>query len=87
MRLDLHALLRSHKNLFAVHMRGEMYSLLRNPAQAGKRKHLKAAAIREDRPIPVKKLVDAAHIVDHVVPRTDMQVIGIGKLDLTAHVI
>ena len=68
-------------------MGGEMHALLRDSAKSRKREYLKAAAVREHRPIPVKKFMDAAHIVNDVVPRTHMQMIGVGKLHLTADLV
>ena len=44
--LDAHALLRPHKDAVSIQMRGEGHALLLDFSQAGKGKHLKAAAVR-----------------------------------------
>ena len=43
--LDLHALLRSHKDLVSVNMGTEGYALFLDLAKTGKGKYLKAAGI------------------------------------------
>ena len=83
-RLDLHALLRAHEDLVAVDVRGEIHTLLLDPAQACQREYLKSAGICQDRPVPRHKAVQAAQIVHEAVTGSQMQMVGVGKLDLTA---
>ena len=44
--------------------------------------YLEAAGIRKDGPVPVHKLVEAAELLNQLVPRSHMKVVGIGKLHL-----
>ena len=85
--LDLHAFLRSHKNTSAVYVRCELYAFLTDLAELREGEYLKAAAIRQNGSVPIEKLVDAAHIADNVVTRTNVEMVGIGELDLTADLI
>ena len=68
-------------------MRGEIYSLLADFAQRGKGEHLKSAAVRKDRVLPARKALKSAHIVNKSVTGSQMQVISIGKHDLTAYLL
>ena len=85
-RLNAHALLRSHEDAPAVEVRGECHALFFDFAQARKGKYLKPAAVGQDRAVPVHKLVEAAHLSNHIVAGAQMQVVRVGKLDLTAEV-
>ena len=55
-----------------------------DPAQGSKRKDLKTAAVGKDRTIPGHKAVQSAHITDQTIARANMQMVGIGELDLAA---
>lgn len=55
-------------------------------SQARKGKYLKPAAVSQDRAVPVHKLVEAAHLAHHIVTGAQMQVVRVGKLDLTAEI-
>ena len=68
----------------AVDVRGEIHTLLLDPAQACQREYLKSAGIRQDRPVPRHETVQAAQIVHEPVAGAQMQMVGVGKLDLTA---
>ena len=76
--LDLHTLLRAHKNLAAVYMGMEMYAFLFDLSQSGQRKHLKSAGIRQDRFVPYHKFMQAAKVFDQLIARADMQMVCIG---------
>ena len=80
--LNLHTLLRSHKDLSPVNMGIEIDSLFFDLSKLCKGKDLKAAGICEDRPVPVHELMKTAHGFHLVVARTHMQMIRIGKLYL-----
>ena len=82
--LDLHGLLRSHEDPTSVDMGGEGDALLRYLTQAGQRKDLKSAAVGEDGAIPVHKPVQSAQLPHHPVSRPQVEVVGVGQLDLTA---
>ena len=45
---------------------------------------LKSAGVRQDRAVPRHKTVQAAQIVHEAVTGSQMQMVGVGKLDLTA---
>ena len=82
--LDLHALLGPHENLFAVHVGGKIDPLLLDAAQFCQREDLKAAAIGQNGAVPVHKLVQSPHLADQPVAGADMEMVGVGKLHLTA---
>ena len=82
--LDPHALLRAHKDLVPVQMGGEGHALLLDFPQTGQREDLKAAGIGQDGSVPRHELVQAAHVAHHLVAGTQVQMIGVGKLDLRA---
>ena len=84
--LDLHGFLRAHKDPVPVDMAGEGDALLLDLPQRGQRKHLKATGVRQNRPIPIHKFMEAAHLPHHLVTGTEMQVVGVGQLDLAAHI-
>ena len=82
--LDAHALLRAHEDMAPVDMGIEFDALLRDFTKGRQGEDLKAAAVGEDRSIPGHKAVQPAELFDERVPRADMEMIGIGKLHLTA---
>lgn len=81
-RLDLHTLLRSHKNLSPVDMRRKRNTFLLYLTQLGQGKDLKSPRICKDRAVPVHKLMKAPEFLDQPVPRPHMEMIGVGKLHL-----
>ena len=80
--LNLHAFLGSHKNTGTVEVRAELYALLGNLAQLGKGENLKSAAVGKNGAFPVHKLAKSSHLADEPVTRTDVQMVGVGELDL-----
>ena len=70
----------------AVEVRGEGDALLPDLAQSRKGEHLEAAGVRQDRAVPVHELMQSAHLAHHIVAGAQMQVVRVGKLDLTAEV-
>ena len=82
--LDAHGLFRTHKNLMSVDVRGKCDPFLSNVAQSSQGKHLESSAVREHRAIPSHEAVQPTHSLYHVIPRTQVQVIRIGQLHLTA---
>ena len=49
-------------NQMPVRVRVKTHALLCDPAQAGERKHLKAARIRQNRMRPIHETMQAAHV-------------------------
>ena len=71
----------------AVQMGGKRHALLGDLPQAGQRKHLKSAGIRQNRAVPGHELVQSSHGLNHLVAGTQVQVIGVAKLNLSADVL
>ena len=82
--LDLHTLLRTHKDAVAVQMGGKGHAFLRDLAQLGKAEHLESAAVGQDGPVPAGKFVQTAHIGYQLITRTQMQVVGVAEHHLGA---
>ena len=85
--LNLHTLLRPHKDAVPVQMGGEGHALLGDLAQLCQTEHLKSAAVGQDRPVPAGKLVQAAHIRYQLVAGTQMQMVGVAQHDLRADIL
>ena len=83
--LDLHGLLRAHENLPPVNMGGKIDALLLDLAQGRKREHLESAGVRQDRAIPVHKLMEPSHLTHQLITGPQVEVVSVGKFDLTAH--
>ena len=81
-RLNLHTLFRSHKNLSSVNMGIEVYTLFLNLSESGKRKHLESTGISKDRLVPGHKLVQPAKLFHYLISRTHMQMISIRQFHL-----
>jgi hypothetical protein len=62
----------------------EFDALFRNFPELGKRKNLETAAVGENRTVPAHEVVKSAEVPDEFVTRPNMQVISIGKDNLTA---
>ena len=71
----------------AVHVAIEAHALLLYFSQLGQGKNLKAAAVREDRPVPGHEAVQTAEAFYEPVARADVEVIGVGQLDLAAYIL
>ena len=85
--LDAHGLLGAHEDLAAVDVGGEGDALLLDLAQRGQGEHLEPAGVREDGAVPVHELVEPPHLPDDVVAGPQVQVVGVGELDLAAHLL
>jgi hypothetical protein len=83
--LDLHTLLGTHKNALTVYVRCELYAFFGNLTKLRKRKHLESAAVGKYGTVPIHKLMKSTELIDKLVSGTDMKMIGIGKLNLTAN--
>ena len=60
------------------------YAFLLDLAQGRQRKHLKAAGVGQHRTVPAHEFVQTAHLLDDLVARPDVQMIGVGQLNLAA---
>ena len=67
-----------------VHMGIEVYALFLDLAQLRKGKDLESAGVGQDRSVPAHELMQPAHIADQLVARADVEMVGVGKLDLAA---
>lgn len=85
--LDAHALLRPHKDPASVDVGGESDALLGDLSQSGQGEHLEPAGVGENGAVPVHKLVEAAHLLHNAVTGTEMEMIGVGQLNLAAHIL
>ena len=80
--LDLHAFLRSHKDLVSVDMGAEVDAFLLDLPEGGQGKYLKSAGVRQHRSVPVHEPAQAPELPDQLISGTDMKVIGVGQLHL-----
>ena len=53
-------------------------------AKLCKGENLKPAAVGKNRLIPIKELVDTAKLINNVLAGANVQMVGVGKLHLTA---
>ncbi len=58
-------------------MRVKIYPFILYFIQFGKRKNLKPAAVRKDRPVPVHKLVKSARLFYELIAGTKIQMISV----------
>ena len=82
MGLYLHALLRTDEQAPAVDVAREVHAFFLDLAQLRQGEHLESAAVRQYRLVPVHELVQSAHLVYHIVPRAEVQMVGIAQLHL-----
>ena len=64
-----------------------MYAFFFDLAEFCKGKHLESAGVRQDRTLPVHKLVKSSKLLHNLVTRTYMEMISIGKLHLCSDLI
>ena len=77
--LDLHTLLRAHKDAVAVQMGSKGHAFLRDLTQLGQAEHLESAAVGQDGAVPAGKFVQAAHIGYQLITGAQMQVVGVAE--------
>ena len=82
--LNLHGLLRPHKDAAPVDVGGEGDPFLLDLAQARQGEHLEPARVGQDRAVPPHEPVQAAHLPHHLVAGAQVKVVGVGQLYLTA---
>ena len=85
--LDLHSLFGRQRMWRTVQVRTEFETVFPHPSQALEAHHLIAAAIGKDRTRPAHELVQAAQVADQFVPRTQVEVIGVGENNLGANLL
>ena len=66
----------------AVNMTGELDAVIADTVQCTERKHLVAAAVGQNRPVPAHQPVQIAERFDHVRSRPQQHVVRIGQHDL-----
>ncbi|MNC46914.1 hypothetical protein D3C75_959480 [compost metagenome] len=66
-------------------MGAERHTLLRNLAHLAQAEYLKAAAVREDRAVPVHELVQPACLADDLMAGAEKQVIRIAQNNMGIH--
>lgn len=82
--LNTHGLLRTHEDTPAIDVGGKGNALFRDLPQPGEGKDLKAAGVGEDRAVPVHEFVKSSQLPHHIVSGTQVEVVGVGELDLAA---
>ena len=80
--LDLHALLRPHKNAVTVQVGVEGNALLGDLAQLGQAEHLEPTAVGQDGTVPLSEFVQTAHLGHQLVTGAQMQMVGVAQHDL-----
>lgn len=80
--MNLHTFLRPHKNLSSIYMGLKIHSLFFDFSKPCQGKHLESSRIRENRPVPVHKLMEASHLFHHLISRSHVKVVRIGKFYL-----
>ena len=83
--LDFHGFLRPEKQQRAVQVRTELDAVLLDLADFREAENLEAAAVGQNRPVPIHELVQPAGGADDVEAGPDVQVIGVAENDLRAH--
>ena len=80
--LGVHVVLRGKGMAGAVDVRGEPAAFLGELADRSEGEDLEAAAVREDGPIPMLELVQAAGLPEGVQAGTEVEVVGVAEDDL-----
>ena len=70
-----------------IEVRGKRHALFLDLSQSRKRKHLESAAVGQDRAVPAHEFMETAHLPHHIIAGAQMQMVGVGKLDLTAEIL
>ena len=84
--MHLHRHLGRKKFLRSVDMRSKRRSILSDLPQITKAKHLKSAAVREDRTVPMHKAMQAPRFPHQFHARTKKEVIGVAENDPCAKI-
>ena len=84
--LHVHDRFRRKEVLAAVDMGAEHHAVFLNIVDLRKRKHLKSAAVGQNRAIPVHEFVQAACLLHELVPGPKIEVVRVAEDDVRAHV-
>ena len=82
--LHIHRVLGREEMAAAIEMRAEPHALIRNLAQLREAEDLKAAGVGEHGARPADEPMQSAHAPDRLVPRAQIEVIGVAENDLRA---
>ena len=80
-QLHIHHRLRREHVRIAVQVRPEQHPRIGHFAQSAQAEHLETARVRQDCARPVHEAVQPAEPLDHLVPRPQVEMIGIGQQD------
>jgi hypothetical protein len=81
--LNLHRFFRAQEQERAIEMRTEFDAVSFDFADSGEAEDLEAAAVGQDRELPIDEVVKATCGADDVHPGTDMEMIGVAEDDLS----
>ena len=82
--LDVEAVLHVEEQLVAVEVGTEVDAFVGDRAELREREDLEAAAVREDRLVPVHELMETAGGADDLAARAQVEVVGVAEQDLGA---
>ena len=82
--LHLHGLFGRKKVLAAVDIGGKLHARVGDFVELRQGKHLKAAAVRENGPVPIHEGVQAARLFHQLVAGAHVKVVGVGQNNLRA---
>ena len=85
-RLNVHTLLGPHKDFSAVDVGVKVNAFLLDVPKLCEGEYLKSAAVGEDWTVPARKLVKSAEGFNVAVARSEVQVIGVAKLNLALYI-
>ena len=84
--LNLHAHLRRHEQLVAIHRRRKGHPFFCDLAHRTQRPHLKTTTVGQDRFVPTLKAMQAAKALHHIQAGAHPQMKGVAQNDLCTHV-
>ena len=68
-------------------MGGKGYALLLDLSELCKRENLKSAAVGQDRTVPAREPVESAKLLNKLITRANMEMVGVAKLNLGMNVL
>ena len=85
--LDVHGSLRAEQVLAAIDVAAERHALFGDLAAVGQAEHLVAAAVGQNRSLPIHEFVQPARRLQHVGAGAEVQMVSIAQDDLRADVV